>query len=107
METHSRGIGGRFWAAGIAVVGLLYSQVAPATITPVNLNDFFADPTVSVAPDGSSAVISEDLFFSPVLLSNEFSDEPPTRRRLRLRSTTGSHGHRSTPPLLTTPATMP
>jgi hypothetical protein len=42
-----------------------------ANATLINLNDFFADPTVSVATDGSSATIAEDLLLNPVLLAND------------------------------------
>ncbi len=44
-----------------------------AEIIPIDLNDFFyypGDPVV-VAPDGSSATISEDSMLSSVLLSND------------------------------------
>lgn len=37
----------------------------------IDLNDFFADLTVTVALDGASAIMGEDTFFSPVLLSND------------------------------------
>ena len=46
-------------------------MVATAHAGLINLNDFFADPTVTVAVDGSSAVIEEDAFISPVLLAND------------------------------------
>lgn len=39
--------------------------------TPINLNDFWADPTVTIAPDGSWATISEDQTLALVLLSND------------------------------------
>ena len=38
---------------------------------PIDLNDFFADPTVTVTPDGSFASITEDPGLSAVLLSND------------------------------------
>jgi hypothetical protein len=49
------------------------SMVVPAhaAIIPIDLNDFFADPTVSVAVDGSSATMAENPFISPVLLAND------------------------------------
>ncbi len=37
----------------------------------INLNDFFADPTVTVASDGSSALLTEDPPFTEVSLSND------------------------------------
>lgn len=48
-----------------------YSAVAHAT--PIDLNDFFADPSVSVAVDGSSALMAEDSdpFVDFVLLAND------------------------------------
>ncbi len=45
--------------------------VTAAVATQISLNDFFADPTVLVAPDGSNALMTEDPFFSSVLLSND------------------------------------
>ena len=41
------------------------------TIIPIDLNDFFADPTVTVALDGSMATIAEDPGFFTVLLAND------------------------------------
>jgi hypothetical protein len=37
----------------------------------INLNDFYADPTVTVAVDGSSALLEEDSSLTLVLLSND------------------------------------
>ncbi|CAG0947449.1 hypothetical protein [Geobacter sp.] len=51
----------------IAVLGLTENVFAYT----VNLNDFYKDPTVTLALDGSSAVIAEDSALSPVLLSND------------------------------------
>jgi len=42
-----------------------------AIITPIDLNDFFADPEVTVAGDGSSADFVESSFVANVLLSND------------------------------------
>lgn len=53
----------------VIVFGL--SGLAQAAATPINLNDFFADPSVTVAADGSSAALAEDASLSPVLLSND------------------------------------
>jgi len=39
--------------------------------TPIDLNDFFADPTVVVATDGSSAVFTEDPNLTPLFLVND------------------------------------
>jgi len=44
---------------------------ANAEIIPIDLNDFFADPTVIVELDGSSAEMTEDPPSSPVLLAND------------------------------------
>lgn len=44
---------------------------ATAHATSIDFNDFFADPTVAVAADGSSATIAEDLNLAEVLLSND------------------------------------
>lgn len=50
---------------------LFVSGLTEAQATLIDLNDFFADPTVTVAVDGSSAMIAEDPFFFSVLLSND------------------------------------
>lgn len=49
-------------------MGLL---AAPAGAAAIDLNDFFADPTVTVAADGSMATIAEDPGFSPIILAND------------------------------------
>jgi len=58
---------------GSYVVALLLVAfaVSPAAAVPIDLNDFFADPTVAVAADGSSATLSESAAGGPVLLSND------------------------------------
>ena len=55
----------------IVLLGLIIIPVRPASAVPIDLNDFFADPTVTVAADGSTAILKEDPTFSPVLLSND------------------------------------
>ncbi|USF86950.1 PEP-CTERM sorting domain-containing protein [Candidatus Endoriftia persephone] len=42
-----------------------------AAVIPLDLNDFYADPTVSVAVDGGSALMEENPAFSITLLSND------------------------------------
>lgn len=60
----------RFFVPGAALLGGLL--LAPAALAvPIDLNDFTADPTVTVAPDGSSAVLMEDPGASVVLLVND------------------------------------
>lgn len=54
---------------------LAYSPTAIATT--IDLNDFWADPTVSVALNGLNATIAEDANFSPVLLVNDPSFGDP------------------------------
>lgn len=44
---------------------------AQAAVIPIDLNDFFADPSVSVSLDGSSASFAEDLSLPSVLLAND------------------------------------
>lgn len=53
--------------------GIVLATFFPLSLqaTPVNLNNFFADPTVTVATDGSSALLSEDPPFSEVNLAND------------------------------------
>jgi len=48
-----------------------YSSVVSALNVPIDLTDFYADPTVTVSSDGSSAIIAEDPSLSTVLLSND------------------------------------
>ena len=56
---------------------ILYAVLLLITISsevragPIDLNDFFADPTVTVAADGSSAFFVEDPGFFSVILSND------------------------------------
>lgn len=45
------------------------SDISQATI--INLNDFFSDPTVTVAGDGSSAILAEDPNLFSVILNND------------------------------------
>jgi len=52
-------------------VFLLFSVDTWAAVVPIDLNDFFADPTVTVELDGSFALLAEDPGFSPVILSND------------------------------------
>ena len=58
----------KYVACGII---LIFSQSSSAAIIPIDLNDFFADPTVTVSVDGSSATLSEDPVFSQALLVND------------------------------------
>jgi hypothetical protein len=55
----------------LLVLLLLFLGFNSAHAASIDLNDFFADPTVTVSPDGSTATIAEDAFWSPVLLSND------------------------------------
>ena len=52
-------------------VALILAPSLPANATTIDLNDFFADPTVTVTPDGSLAILAEDPGFSTVLLAND------------------------------------
>jgi len=50
---------------------------AQATTIALNLNDFFADPSIIVTPDGSSAAMSEDPnLFSVLLVNDPFLGDP-------------------------------
>lgn len=44
---------------------------ATALAGQIDLNDFYADPSVTIAADGSSALLVEDTAISPILLSND------------------------------------
>lgn len=48
----------------LSVPGIAFSAV-------IDLNDFYADPTVTVAADGSTATIAEDPILSSTILSND------------------------------------
>ena len=50
---------------------LLIASSAFSAIISVGLNDFYADYTAVVAPDGSSAFLTEDPAYYSVLLSND------------------------------------
>ncbi|NOZ54715.1 MAG: hypothetical protein GXP08_16530 [Gammaproteobacteria bacterium] len=50
---------------------LFFSHASLAVVIPVNLNDFFSDPTVTISVDGSSATLAEDSSVSTVILSND------------------------------------
>ena len=53
----------------LIILSIFTITIANATI--ISLNDFYADPTVTVAPDGSSATMIEDPDLILVLLSND------------------------------------
>jgi hypothetical protein len=42
-----------------------------ATAASIDLNDFFGDPEVTIAPDGGSAVFTESMFSTVVQLTND------------------------------------
>ena len=57
---------------GLTLFLLLTSfSIVFAETIPVDLNDFYADPTVSVSLDGSTANFAEDPNYASVLLSND------------------------------------
>lgn len=53
--------------------GIVLAAFFPLSLqaASVDLNDFFADQTVAVVTDGSSALLSEDPQFSEVVLAND------------------------------------
>ncbi|WDE02474.1 hypothetical protein [Thalassomonas actiniarum] len=51
--------------------GLMLSSITHAAIMFIDLNDFFADPSVAVSADGSMATLTEDPALFSVLLSND------------------------------------
>lgn len=61
----------RVLTAGLLVVAGLLLVCGQAVAVPIDLNDFYADPTVTVSPDGSSALMEEDPYYMSVLLSND------------------------------------
>ena len=54
----------------VCFTSLLFFQ-AQALAVPVDLNDFYAAGNVSIAPDGSSATMTEDPAWGSVFLSND------------------------------------
>lgn len=56
---------------GFVILLLISFSSSMVIADTVDLNDFYADPTVSVAGDGKSATMSEDSWYSTVLLSND------------------------------------
>ena len=55
----------------IALIGLVLVPYLPANAALLDLNEFYKDPTVTVELDGSSALLEEDPFFSPVVIAND------------------------------------
>lgn len=60
-----------FRFASVVAFVLSATSASADTVTPISLLDFFADSSVAVAPDGSTATLSEDFSFSSVILSND------------------------------------
>ena len=55
-------------SAALVLAGAALTNVHAA---PIDLRDFFADPTVTVASDGAAALLEEDPGFGLVLLAND------------------------------------
>jgi len=49
----------------------LVAPPASAALISLSFNDFYADPSVTVAPDGATALMAEDAGLSFVLLAND------------------------------------
>ena len=56
---------------------LLLTLSLPAFSTPINLNDFFAGPSITIANNGLSALMHEDAMLATVLLANDPSYGDP------------------------------
>ena len=61
----------RVLMAGFLMAASLLLVCGQAMAVPIDLNDFYADPTVTVSADGTSAVMAEDSTLMSVLLSND------------------------------------
>ena len=61
--------------SSIATIAL--STESRGEVIPIDLTNFFADPSVTVSPDGFSAVLNEDAEIAPVILSNDPSAGDP------------------------------
>lgn len=62
---------------GILILLVISFSSSMVIADTIDLNDFYADPTVSVAGDGESATLSEDSLLITVLLSNDPSCGDP------------------------------
>ncbi len=60
----------------LLVLSSLAAGTARADIIPIDLNDFFADPTVTVSADGSTASFTEDPPFNVLLQNDPFFGDP-------------------------------
>lgn len=63
----------KYLLSTVCLIALLLgaSHRASAVIITIDLNDFYADSSVTVSADGSSALLEEDPFLSFVLLVND------------------------------------
>lgn len=52
-------------------LSLMLAQPAASTVIPIYLNDFYADSSVTISSDGTSALMAEDPFLSTVYLAND------------------------------------
>jgi len=55
----------------ILCVFMLFAQPATSAVIPIDLNDFYADFSVTISPDGTSALMAEDPSLSAVYLAND------------------------------------
>ena len=58
------------------VLCAISAGMARADTIPIDLNDFFADPTVMVSADGSSALFTEEAGFDVLLTNDPFFGDP-------------------------------
>ena len=73
-KTKQGGIMRKISVVVVIFIGLMLLPILPANATFIDLNDFFADPTVTVESTGFSALIEEDAGLEPefpVILSND------------------------------------
>ena len=56
---------------GVVFCALFFVLCRQSVSVPIDLNDFYMDTSVTVAADGSSAVMTEDASIFSALLSND------------------------------------
>ena len=78
--TYKESLLGQLMRSTRLFIGLVLCAIgagtAHADIIPIDLNDFFADPTVIVSADGSSASFTEDPCFDVLLTNDPFFGDP-------------------------------
>lgn len=67
----TRSLCGQAYRLKLTIMAVCLLLAGPAWPAPIDLNNFYKDPTVTVAADGASAVLEEDSGLASVLLAND------------------------------------